>query len=150
MWHRDRVLAIVIVLFGLYITYVSVFVLGIGSIHYPDSGFLTVFIGLAFVILGGTWALSGPAPRKPAGKFIEKGKIIKPVAAVLVMVLYAATFKGLGYITSTLIFVVAWEKIIERQNWLNTILISILSTAGMYLLFGILLQAPLPGEIFLR
>lgn len=150
MWNRDRILALVIVVLGAFIASYSLVVLDFGSIHNPDSGFLTFFVGLAFVVLGVAWAFNTKAHREPTGDFIAPQKWIKPVEALIILIFYAVAFKWLGYITSTIIFMVAWQQLIERQNWLNTMLISVLSTAGMYLLFGLLLKAPLPQEIFLR
>lgn len=150
MWNRDRIVALVIVVMGLFIASHSVLVLKFGSIHHPDSGFLTFFVGLAFVGLGGIWALSAKASRRSTGIFIEKNRWIKPLLALILMISYAMAFKGLGYITSTLAFMVAWQQVIERQNWVNTLIVSVLSAAGMFLLFGFLLQVPLPMEIFSR
>jgi hypothetical protein len=147
VWNHDRILALLIALLGVYIAYESAYVLGLGSIHNPDSGFMPFYIGLSFIILGGLWAFKSRSAGSEAESFIEKNKLLQPALAVAVMLYYAATFKGLGYVTATLTFVAFWEKLIERQNWTNTFLIAVLSTVGMYLLFGILLEAPLPREL---
>ena len=148
MWNHDRILALLIALSGVYITYESAYVLGLGSIHNPDSGFMPFYLGLSFIILGGLLAFKSRGAGKKTESFSAGNKLLKPALALAVMLYYAATFKGLGYLTSTLTFVAAWEKLIERQNWTNTLLIAVLSTAGMYLLFAVLLEAPLPGELF--
>jgi hypothetical protein len=55
-----------------------------------------------------------------------------------------------GYITSTLIFMVAWQQIIEREKWVKTMVISLAGTFAMYALFVYLLRVPIPPEFFLR
>jgi hypothetical protein len=44
---------------------------------------------------------------------------------------------------------IAWQQIIEREKWFKTIVIAILSTAGMYALFVYLLKVPIPKEFFM-
>jgi len=56
----------------------------------------------------------------------------------------------IGYITSTLLFMVAWEQIIERERWVKTIVIAVLSTMSMVVLFVYFLNIPIPQELFLR
>jgi hypothetical protein len=55
-----------------------------------------------------------------------------------------------GYISSTLIFVVAWQRIIEHEKWIKTIIIAVLSTVAMCALFVYLLKVPIPQEFFIR
>ena len=66
------------------------------------------------------------------------------------MVLYGLAMETLGYISSTLVFMVAWEKIIEREKWVKTMVISLLGTLAMYALFVYFLKVPIPQELFLR
>ena len=65
------------------------------------------------------------------------------------MVLYGWAMEAVGYITSTLIFMIAWQQIIEREKWLKTMLISVLGTLAMYALFVYLLRVPIPPEFFI-
>jgi cellulose synthase/poly-beta-1,6-N-acetylglucosamine synthase-like glycosyltransferase len=69
---------------------------------------------------------------------------------MVLMLIYAWTIETFGYITSTLVFMVAWEKVIEHEKWFKTALISVLGTLTMYALFVYLLKVPIPQELFLR
>jgi uncharacterized MnhB-related membrane protein len=53
----------------------------------------------------------------------------------------------LGYILSTLIFLVSWQLMIEREKLLKTAIITIVGTAIMFFLFYYLLGVPLPEGI---
>jgi putative tricarboxylic transport membrane protein len=66
----------------------------------------------------------------------------------VLMVLYGWAMESVGYITSTLIFVIAWQKIIEHEKWLKTMTIALLGTFAMYVLFVYLLKVPIPPEFF--
>ena len=49
-----------------------------------------------------------------------------------------------------LLFVIAWQKVIEHEKWLKTMIIALLGTFAMYALFVYLLKVPIPQELFLR
>ena len=82
----------------------------------------------------------------------ETGKRMpyRPITSLALMILYGWTMEALGYITSTLIFMVAWQQIIEREKWVKTMVIAVLATAAMYSLFKLFLKVPIPEELFLR
>lgn len=125
--------------------------LKLGSIHMPDAGFLPFLCGIGLAILGIVWALITltKAERKDEAD-AKKRRWQKPLLCLGLMVIYAWTIENLGYITSTLVFTVAWEKLIEREKWFKTTLISLLGTFAMYVLFVYLLKVPIPPELFLR
>jgi putative tricarboxylic transport membrane protein len=66
------------------------------------------------------------------------------------MLAYGWAFEEIGYLTSTLIFMVAWQQVIEHEKWVKTIIISVLGTVSMYALFAYILKVPIPQEFFLR
>ena len=135
---------------GVWIMYYAWHSLKLGSIHVPDAGFLPFLSGAGLAILGIVWFLilqwtkeqgkEGPA---------EKRLWHRPLLSLVLMVLYGWAMEAVGYITSTLIFMIAWQQIIEREKWLKTILISVLGTIAMYALFVYLLKVPIPPEFFI-
>jgi hypothetical protein len=82
--------------------------------------------------------------------FFEKGRWVKPAVAVGLMLVYAWAIEAVGYITSTLVFMAAWQLLVERERWSKTILISLLGTLAMYMLFNRFLKVPVPTEFFIR
>ena len=148
--NRDQIAAFVFLVLGLFVAVYSVTVLDFGSIHTPDAGFLTFLVGFSLAALGTLWAIQAKSTDLDGAKLIDSHRMIKPLKGLIILLLYTVTFKRLGYVSSTLLFMMVWQAIIEGQKWRSILLISILSTAGMYLLFVVLLKAPLPMEFFLR
>jgi NADH:ubiquinone oxidoreductase subunit H len=66
------------------------------------------------------------------------------VPGVLLIVAYAWLFERAGFFLCTLLFMVGWQKIVERESWLKTALIAILCSGAMWALFSFLLKGVLP------
>ncbi|MHB8771089.1 MAG: tripartite tricarboxylate transporter TctB family protein [Syntrophales bacterium] len=149
MKKYERITAVMLSVAGVWIMFYAWDTLKLGSIHVPDAGLLPFLCGAGLVVLGIVWALilqtttekEIPAP---------KSRWHRPVLSLLLMVLYAWAMETVGYITSTLIFMVAWQQIIERERWPKTLVISVLGTVAMYALFGHFLKVPIPQELFFR
>ncbi len=124
-------------------------VLKLGSIHVPDAGFLPFLCGAALAVLGVAWLLALHwTKRKEAPA--EKRLWHRPLSSLLLMIAYGWAMETLGYISSTLVFVIAWQQIVEKEKWAKTLSIAVLSTLAMYALFVHLLKVPIPSEFFLR
>jgi putative tricarboxylic transport membrane protein len=144
----ERITAVVTFLAGVWIMFYAWGTLKLGSIHVPDAGLLPFLCGAGLVILGIVWLVAlqlSHAKEAPA----EKTLWYKPLIALLLMVVYGWAMETLGYITSTLLFGIAWQLIIEREKWVKTMIIAVLSTVGMYALFVYLLKVPIPPEFFM-
>lgn len=151
MKKYERITALIMALGGLWIVYYAWDTLKIGSIHVPDAGFLPFLCGTGLVMLGIAWflALQWRKERQTEASR-EKRLWHRPLLSLVLMVLYGLAMEAVGYVTSTLIFMVAWEKIIEREKWIKTLIISLLGTLAMYALFVYFLKVPIPQELFLR
>jgi putative tricarboxylic transport membrane protein len=145
----ERITAMITFLAGVWIMYYAWHTLKLGSIHVPDAGLLPFLCGTGLAILGVIWLLMLQWAKGQVNEgAAEKRLWYRPVVSLVLMVLYGWAMEAIGYITSTLIFMVAWEQIIEREKWLKTILISLLGTLAMYALFVYLLKVPVPPEFF--
>jgi drug/metabolite transporter (DMT)-like permease len=147
---QERITALVTVLGGVMIMVYAWHTLKLGSIHVPDAGFLPFLCGVGLTLLGAAWAVTTLAKKEGKSGSAEKRRWHRPVLSLLLMVIYAWAIETFGYITSTLVFMVVWEKTIEREKWLKTALVSVLGTLAMYALFVYLLKVPIPEELFLR
>ena len=145
----ERITAIMLSVAGVWIMFYAWDTLKLGSIHVPDAGLLPFLCGAGLVVLGIVW-LSILQLARETDATGEKGRWHRPVLSLLLMVAYAWAMETVGYITSTLIFMVAWQQIIERERWPKTLVISVLGTAAMYALFGYFLKVPIPQELFFR
>ncbi|MHB9097165.1 MAG: tripartite tricarboxylate transporter TctB family protein [Syntrophales bacterium] len=151
MKKYERITAMITSLGGIAIMYYAWHTLKIGSIHVPDAGFLPFLCGAGLAILGIVWILILQWKKEQGNENpAEKRLWYRPVISLALMVLYGWAMEAVGYITSTLIFMVAWQQIIEREKWLKTMIISLLGTLAMYALFVYLLKVPIPPEFFVR
>ena len=149
MKKSERLTAIMISLGGLLIMVYAWRMLELGSIRTPAAGFLPFLCGAGLAILAIIWLVTLQLSKKmeaPSGKRPWH----RPLFSVLLMIAYGWAMETSGYISSTLIFVVAWERIIEHEKWVKTIIIAVLSTVAMYALFVYLLKVPIPQEFFIR
>ena len=82
--------------------------LKLGSIHVPDAGFLPFLCGAGLAILGIVWVLmlQWTKERENEGP-AEKRLWHRPLLSLILMVLYGWAMETVGYITSTLIFIVS-------------------------------------------
>ena len=133
--------------------------LKLGLMVTPDAGFLPYGIGIALAALGAIWFVAtfkaGMARKAdPAGGGTgdaggetapDRALLLsKMLPGILIIILYAWLFERMGYPLSTVLFMVCWQKIVEREGWLKTTAIALLSAAVMYTLFVYLLRVYLP------
>ena len=151
MKKSERIAAVITSLGGLMVMYYSWSVLQLGSINVPDAGLLPFLCGAGLSVLGVLWFLIlQTAEEQQSTEKTEKRMPWRPILSLALMILYGWAMEALGYITSTLIFMVAWQQIIEREKWVKTIVIAVLGTVAMYTLFSFFLKVPIPQELFLR
>jgi len=147
----ERLAAVITVMLGALTMYYSWRVLNLGSIFMPDAGFFPFLCGAGLIILGVIWTLKLQLSHKATkDEAAEKSRWHRPLISLLLMVVYGWAFETIGYLTSTMIFMVAWQQIIEREKWGKTLIISFLGTIAMYALFAYVLKVPIPQEFFLR
>jgi len=145
----ERITATIMSLGGLLVMIYAWRSLTLGSIHIPDAGFLPFLCGAGLAILAIIWRVTLQLSKEKEAPS-EKRLWHRPLLSVLLMIAYGWAMETIGYISSTLIFVVGWQQIIEHEKWLKTVIIAVLSTAAMYTLFVYLLKVPIPPEFFLQ
>jgi len=159
MNRAEKVSSIVLIAFGLFVAYYSRQYLKLGIMITPGAGFLPYWIGIALTVLGAIWFLNTLLSRRRSGADGE-GSVAGDAAAereamrarvlskflpgVLLVILYAWLFEKAGYIVSTALFMVGWQKVVEKEGWLKTAVIAVLSAGCMYTLFSYLLKVYLP------
>jgi len=159
MNRAEKVSSIVLIAFGLFVAFYSRQYLKLGKMITPGAGFLPYWIGIALTVLGVIWFLNTLLSRRRTGAGGEesvagdaaaerealRGRVLsKFLPGVLLVVLYAWLFEKAGYIVSTALFMVGWQKVVEKEGWLKTAVIAVLSAGCMYALFSYLLKVYLP------
>jgi putative tricarboxylic transport membrane protein len=157
--RAEKVSSIVLIAFGLFIAWYSWHYLKLGRMITPGAGFLPFCIGVVLVVLGGAWyartllARQAPPAAGAGGKAAEAAGaeparnviLHRLLPGILLVVLYAWLFERAGYIASTVLFMVGWQKLVEKEGWLKTAIVAAASAAFMYVLFARLLKVFLPS-----
>lgn len=140
----ERRAALFFILLGIAVAVYSTTALNLGSIHAPGPGLFPFVSGAGTALLCVFWLVSNRKYVTECEPLWAERSYIQPLLAVAITCAYAALMEPIGYIPSTLVFLVAWQKIIEREKWPKTIIIAVVATAVMYGLFVYLLGTSLP------
>lgn len=159
MERSERIASVVLVALGLFVAFYARQYLKIGMMISPGAGFLPFCIGIALTVLGVLWFFQSlyteklPRPQEQGCgcEGVEENAEPKPkrilyrfLPGVLLVILYAWLLEKTGYLLSTILFMVGWQKVVEKQGWLKTAVIALLAAGGMYTLFSYLLKVFLP------
>jgi putative tricarboxylic transport membrane protein len=147
MRKSDRIQALLWAVFGLYITYQG-FLLKLGTGRAPRPGFMIFWTGVIMVILSALFFIATftipEQQHKPLWRGVHWFRGAKLMAALF---LYVAVFQVLGFIVSTFLLLVYLFKGLEPQNWRNAILLSGVTIAICYLVFGVFLELQFPPGV---
>lgn len=150
MTKQERNAGVLILIFGLAVAAYSMTALSLGSIKQPGPGMFPLICGVGIVFLCGLWLIRGNIGILCSEPLWREGNWKSPAVCILILLVYTALMEDLGYLPSTLLFLVAWQILIERANWRRTVIIAIIGTTVMYLLFVYLLSVALPMGILER
>jgi hypothetical protein len=159
MNRGERIASTLLVAFGLGVAYYSREILKLGMAISPGAGFLPYHIGLAMALLGAAWfvatflargeakeaAQEDPAAIARERELHRQRVLTRFVPGVLLILAYAWIFEGAGYFASTVLFMIGWQKLVERERWGKAALIALVCAGAMWALFSFLLKGVLPS-----
>jgi putative tricarboxylic transport membrane protein len=149
MKHRDLISGIFWLAVGMILTLWSTRYT-VGSIVEPGPGFLPLGLGILLIFLS-IIVLLGARKSSPAAKVpspSSAGGEWKRVAyAVLVMIVTASFFEKVGYLITFFLLVMLLMAGAGGQSWKRILLVALFTAAGVYLVFVLLLEQPLPSGI---
>lgn len=128
----------------------SVVGLRLGTLRRPDSGFMPLLAATLLSVFSAAWFWANRGKDANPQPLWEKGEWVRPALVVVLLILYGWSMTIIGYMISTLLFLVGWQFLVERERWWRATLVSVLGTAGMYVLFARLLGVAVPPGIFGR
>jgi hypothetical protein len=161
MSTSESVANLVTIALGIFVAYHSYYSLKLGILISPGAGFLPFLCGVALMVLGIVWRLQAILSKSaakveraeaPMAAVCEAeptplpGSRVKLGLAFATTVAYACLFERIGFFLATLVFMLGWQVVVERQRWLKAIIITVLSAAAMYTLFRYLLHVELPSN----
>lgn len=117
----------------------------------PGSAFLPFWLGvlmaaLAALLILGAWLRKADPQEKPP---FPGGKALLRVTLVMVgLAAYIFLMEILGFLLNTFVFVAYLMLGVEREKWMLTGMVAVLTTAGLFLIFQVLLGITLPKSMF--
>ena len=148
--NAERLGAIFWLAFGLIVMFAS-FRLELGTLRTPGSGFLG-FLGGGFVTLMALVVLvqSCLKQSKPhTMSSLWKGlKWWRPLAMALLVLFYILSLERLGFIVTSLFFLLATFRGVVKFSWPRAGWVTCLVVGCSYLLFHVFLKATLPRGMF--
>ncbi len=122
---------------------------GLGTLRYPGPGFFPFLVGLILFFL--SLAIISPAlkQRKKDAHFAEwphlSGRVF-PTMAILFA--YGCVLEYSGYILGSFLVMFYLFKVPGEQKWWFSTLVTAITVALTYYIFGVLLQAQFPKGIW--
>lgn len=123
--------------------------LKIGSLHNPGPGLyplgvaITLIVFSLIVLLPSVFSLKKHATTEEGGEFNKK----KIILVIISLLIYAAILERLGFVFSTLLFIIFILKFIECKRWYVAISFAVLTAAISYAIFNLWLESNLPRGI---
>jgi putative tricarboxylic transport membrane protein len=117
----------------------------------PGAGFLPFWLGVAMAVL--SIVLLVNATREPAQALdrspFPRGRavlsILETVGALAAFILLLET---IGFLLSIALLTAFLLRVVERERWLTSMTIAVANSAGLYVIFQMLLGVSLPKNIF--
>jgi len=120
-----------------------------GTFSSPQPGFfpliLAIFLAFFSVVL---LAQEIPQTDKETGALLGGVALWKRIVlAIGALVAFGLLFETIGYLLTTFLLIVFLLRAVERQKWWLVVVVAFCTALVTYLLFGILLNTPLPAGI---
>ena len=163
MSRGDNIANLVTMALGIFVTYHSYHSLKLGILISPGAGFLPFLCGVALIALGIVWRIHSFLFKTPHHAACSRDPAVvagaaetpalptprvKLFLAFATTVAYAVLFERIGFLLSTLVFMLGWQMVVERERWLKSVIVTALCAAAMYGLFRYLLHVELPANPF--
>ena len=120
-----------------------------GRLSSPQAGFFPLILAPILAVF--SLLLLGQAIKERqegASSFrIGPGTWKRISLAIGALFAFALLFESLGYVASTFLFIVLLLHTVERQKWWLAVVVAFSTSLVTYLIFGLLLNTPLPPGI---
>jgi putative tricarboxylic transport membrane protein len=118
----------------------------------PGSGFLPFWIGvimavLAMLLLATVWTRQA-TENDNISPFPGKKALLSITGVLGGLAAYIFLIEVLGFLTDTFLYVAFLLGVVERERWQLTLAVAVSTTAGLYLIFQVLLGITLPSNMF--
>ncbi|MFB3883886.1 MAG: tripartite tricarboxylate transporter TctB family protein [Thermodesulfobacteriota bacterium] len=148
MAKKDLFSSLFFICLSVYVCWESIG-LKFGTFSKPGSGFIPLLAGLVLGFLGLIIffrALIAKPPRGTISK--ETSPWTYLVFTFCSMIGFVLFMDDLGFNLATFLFIGILLKIVEKKNWIISVVSAIGVTLGAYIVFDLLLKSQLPGGPF--
>lgn len=117
----------------------------------PGSGFLPFWLGVILAALSLYLIVKTSLRRKDESDvppFPGKQGILTVVKVLAGLALFTILMETLGFIVNTFLFVAYLMGVVQREGRRSVLLTAVLTTAGLYIVFQVLLGIALPRNMF--
>ena len=145
----DRIFGFLWLILGAFIVWSS-YRLNLGEAGSPGPGFIPFLTGCLLIFLSAIFLAKSlffsPGTQERKG-FWEGVQWDKPAWVAAAMFVYVFLLPVLGFLVSTFLFLIFLGRLIRGQRWHTILIVSALSAAVTYLVFGIWLKCQFPRGI---
>jgi putative tricarboxylic transport membrane protein len=149
MRRADQITGIVMLVFSLIIAYTS-WQMPQRVEFSPGMGFLPFWLAVIMAVLS-VLLLFDASMRKGASAgnpFPAPQALMNVVLVIAGLGIYIAVLDTVGFAVSTILYIAFLLGIVQKERWLKTAIVSLLSTGGLYVVFEILLEVKLPENVY--
>lgn len=114
---------------------------GLGTPSAPGPGLWPFLVSLVVAVLSAVLLLTGR--RLTDSEAFSRASLI-PLVAVLTFLALGLLMPVIGFEVPSLLLCVVWLKLLGRESWRTTAVVSVVTVAAFYALFILLLQVPIP------
>jgi len=118
----------------------------------PGAAFLPFWLGVILALLATILLVSAvrrPATEKDRTQVFPGKQALFSIAGVMVgLGAYISLIEILGYLVDTFLFVLFLMKVVERERWRLSLIVSVCTTVGLFVMFQLLLRIALPSNMF--
>jgi len=136
----NLVIALVVVLLGA-VALAGSLSLGVGTLSAPGPGTWPAVVGVVLIVLGLVLAARA-RHTDDAERFTRAGLLV--LAAVATMAVFVAVVGLIGFEIPTALLAFVWLRLLGRESWRVSIVLSLATTVAFYLLFVAALDVTIP------
>ena len=147
MRKSNRIQACLWAVFGLYVMYEG-YLLKLGTGRAPKPGFMIFWVGVVVVVLSALFFIGTFTTPAQECRALWRGvRWFRGAKLMAALFLYVAVFQALGFILSTFLLLLYLFKGLEPQSWRTALLLSAVTVAICYLVFGVFLELQFPPGV---
>lgn len=150
MRRADRITGVIVLLFSIYLMEES-WRMPPSATFGPGAGFLPFWLGALMALLSILLFVNAfrPSVQPPTKSVFPSGRTLLSLGAVIAgLTVYILTLEILGFLVGTALLTAYLLGFVEREKWYTTVLVAVLNSAGLYVVFQVLLGVNLPANRF--